>query len=394
MEAQRLNQKNLMESFETLEDPRRCASCAYTLQELLLTALCAVTSGAEDWVDVALWGREKLDWLRRFLPFDNGMASHDTFSRVFSLIDAQQFEGCFAAWMRLLCPSLQGHAVHIDGKSVRGSHDGDQPMTHLVSAWDSAHGVTLGQIRCAGKSNEITAIPQLLQVLDVRGATVTIDAMGCQREIVKTLVDKQADYIIAVKNNQPTLAQAVESAFSDEAQSLAQGRLQQDIDTTKDHGRIETRRCVVSHDLSTLGQALCQAWPGIRSLVMVESQREHLSGERQGQPTTEWRYYISNRVLDARQFNAAIRQHWSIENSCHWVLDVSFGEDDSRIRVGNGAQNFAILRRMALNLINQNKTIKASKKSKRNLAAWSTSRLQELLGLQVLSAHASVASAS
>jgi len=374
-----------MESFESLEDPRRRASCAHALQELLLTALCAVASGADDWVDVAMWGQEKIEWLRRFLPFDNGVASHDTFSRVFGLIDAQQFEACFAAWMRLLCPSLQGHAVHIDGKSVRGSHDGDQPMTHLVSAWDSAWGVTLGQIRTASKSNEITAIPQLLQALDVRGATVTIDAMGCQREIVHTLVDKQADYIIAVKNNQPTLAQAVESAFGDEAQALAQGRLQQDTDVNKDHGRIETRRCVVSRELNTLGQALSDAWPGIRSLVMVESRREQLGGEHKGKSTIEWRYYISSHEWDARQFNEAIRQHWSIENGCHWVLDVNFGEDASRIRVGDGAQNFAILRRMTLNLINQNKTIKASKKSKRNLAAWSTTRLQELLGLQHLS---------
>lgn len=383
-----------MESFETLEDPRRRASCAYGLQELLLTALCAVGSGAEDWVDVAYWGREKLDWLRRFLPFANGVASHDTFSRVFSLIDARQFEACFAAWMKLLCPSLQGHEVHIDGKSLRGSRDGDVPMTHLVSAWDSAQGVTLGQIRCAGKSNEITAIAPLLQALDVRGATVTIDAMGCQREIVKALVASQADYLIAVKNNQPTLAQAVESAFAEEAQGLALRRLQQDVDTTKGHGRIETRRCVVSRDLSPLSQALRQAWPGLRSLVMVESRREHLSGEHKGKATTEWRYYISSRELDAKQFNAAIRRHWSIENSCHWVLDVAFGEDDSRIRVGDGAENFAILRRMALNLIHQNKTIKASKKSKRNLAAWSTARLEELLGLQQSPAHGAAAAAS
>jgi len=228
-----------MESFEALEDPRRrLASCNYALQELLLTALCAISSGADDWVDVALWGQEKLDWLRRFLAFENGIASHDTFSRVFALLDSTSFEACFIDWMERLCPSLRGHAIHIDGKSLRGSHNGCEAMAHLVSAWDSAAGVTLGQVKTANKSNEITAIPQLLNLLDVRGATVTIDAMGCQREIVKQIIDQGADYIIAVKNNQPTLAQAVESAFSDEAQGLQQGRLQQDIDHTKDHGRI------------------------------------------------------------------------------------------------------------------------------------------------------------
>lgn len=372
-----------MEAFETLEDPRRrLASCDYPLQELLLTALCAVGSGVDDWVDVALWGQEKLDWLRRFLPFQNGVASHDTFSRVFALLDATRFEACFIGWMEHLCPSLRGHAIHIDGKSLRGSHNGCQAMAHLVSAWDSAAGVTLGQVKTADKSNEITAIPQLLNLLDVRGATVTIDAMGCQREIVKQIIDQEADYIIAVKNNQPTLAQAVESAFLDEAQGLQQGRLQQDIDITKDHGRLETRRCVVARDLSTLSKALQTAWPGIRSLVMIHSRREILSGARKGEVETEWRYYISSHDIGAAQFNQQVRQHWSIENGCHWTLDVIFREDQCRVRVGHGAENFAIIRRMTLNLINQNKTIKASKKSKRNLAAWSTTRLQEFLGLQ------------
>lgn len=379
-----------MEAFETLEDPRsRLASCAYSLEELLLTALCAISSGADDWVDVALWGREKIDWLRRFLAFESGIASHDTFSRVFALLDARSFEACFIDWMGRLCPSLQGHAIHIDGKSLRGSHNGCEAMVHLVSAWDSAAGVTLGQVKTANKSNEITAVPQLLNLLDVRGATITIDAMGCQREIVKQIIDKNADYIIAVKNNQPTLAQAVESAFQDKAQGLQAGELQQDIEVTKDHGRLETRRCVVSRDLSKLAKALQAAWPGIRSLVMLHSSREMTSGARKGEVQTEWRYYISSHDLDAAQFNQQIRQHWSIENSCHWVLDVTFREDLSRVRVGHGAENFAILRRMTLNLINQNTSIKSSKKSKRKLAAWSTTRLQELLGLQEVPAQAS-----
>jgi predicted transposase YbfD/YdcC len=260
----------LMRRFEDLDDPRKPSGrFQYPLQELLLTALCAISAGAEDWVDVNEWGEFKLEWLRRFLPFEQGIASHDTFSRVFALIDAKGFEACFIDWMERLCPSLRGHAIHIDGKSLRGSHNGEEAMAHLVSAWDSAAGVTLGQVKTASKSNEITAIPQLLDLLDVRGATVTVDAMGCQREIVKKLVDQGADYIIAVKNNQPTLAQAVEVAFQDEARGLLQGRLQQDTSVTKGHGRLETRRCVVTSDLSTLSKALKSAWPGIRSLVMI-----------------------------------------------------------------------------------------------------------------------------
>lgn len=380
----------LIEAFESLEDPRRQASCAYPLDEMLLTALCAVISGADDWVSVALWGREKLDWLQRFLPFAKGIASHDTFSRVFSLIDADKFEQCFIAWIGYLCPQLQSQVIHIDGKSLRGSHDGEAPMAHLVSAWDSAVGLTLGQVRTATKSNEITAIPQLLDLLDVRGATVTIDAMGCQREVIKKIVERGADYIIAVKNNQPTLAQAVESAFSAEVHDLNEGRLQQDTTVTKDHGRLETRRCVLSRDLNPLGKELAAVWPSIRSLVMVHSQREFINGLQAGEASSEWRYYISSRDdLSAAEFNQQVRAHWAIENNCHWVLDVAFGEDASRIRVGDGAQNFAILRRMSLNLINQNKTIKGSKKSKRHLAAWSTTHLQTLLGLQEMPAPSS-----
>ncbi|MFT7721315.1 MAG: ISAs1 family transposase [Roseateles sp.] len=312
------------------------------------------------------------------------MASHDTFSRVFALLDAKRFEACFIAWMSRLCPDLQSQAIHIDGKSVRGSHDADGAMAHLVSAWDSASGVTLGQIRTADKRNEIKAIPQLLELLDVRGATVTIDAMGCQREVVARLMACGADYIIAVKNNPPNLAQAVEALFSHEAEGLRQGRLLQDTTVDKGHGRIETRRCLVSAT-HTLDPALTDAWPGLRSAVMVCAQREPTSGVHKGQASTEWRYYISSlspEQLDAAGFNQRIRAHWSIENQCHWVLDVLFGEDDSRVRVDDGAENLAIVRRMALGLINQNKPLKGSRKSKRHLAAWSTTHLQTLLGLQ------------
>lgn len=315
------------------------------------------------------------------MPFSNGIASHDTFSRVFNLLDAEQFEACFIGWMQQLCPSLKGQLVPIDGKSVRGSHDGAQGAIHLVSAWHSAAGLVLGQVKTAQKSNEITAIPQLLDALDVRGATITIDAMGCQHAIIDKIVEKGGDYIVAVKNNQPTLAQAMESMFEAGEKGLHDGGLQQDITIDKGHGRIETRRCVVAHDLSAMGKHP-QQWKDLRSVVMVQSTREAVNGKNKGDKTTERRYYISSLALDASEFNVKVRAHWGIENSCHWVLDMAFDEDDCRIRAGHGAQNFAILRRIALNLIKQEKSSKTSVNIKRLKAGWSTDYLQVLLGLR------------
>jgi len=308
-----------------------------------------------------------------------GIASHDTFSRVFSLLDANQFEACFMGWMQQLCPQLKEQLIPIDGKSVRGSHDGMQAAIHLVSAWHSQAGVVLGQVKTAAKSNEITAIPELLDALDVQGATVTIDAMGCQHAIVEKIVQKKADYIVAVKDNQPSLAQAVASLFDASADSL-----EQNTTTDKGHGRIETRRCVVAPDLSAMPTSLRQSWTGLRRVVMVESTREVINGKNKGQCSTERRYYISSLQASASEFNAKVRAHWGIENSCHWVLDMAFDEDDCRIRKGDGAQNFAVLRRMALNLIKQDKSGKTSFRGKRMKAGWSPDYLQTLLGLRPL----------
>jgi predicted transposase YbfD/YdcC len=374
------SKQGFLEAFEGLEDPRT-RECPHRFDELLLAALCAITSGADSWISVVNWGEMKLEWLKQFLPFANGIASHDTFGRVFNLLDARQFESCFTRWMQQLCPSLAGQVIPIDGKCVRGSHDGVQAAIHLVSAWHSAAGLVLGQVKTSAKSNEITAIPELLDALDVRGATVTIDAMGCQHAIIDKIVDKGGDYIVAAKNNQPLLAQAMESLFEDVDAGVRDGRLKQDITMDKGHGRLETRRCVVATELSALGKHL-QEWTGLRSVVMVESTREVINGRGKGDKTTDWRYYISSLSLDAAQFNANVRTHWSIENSCHWVLDMAFKEDDCRIRAGDGAENFAILRRIALNLVKQEKSSKTSVNIKRQKAGWSTDYLQLLLGLQ------------
>jgi predicted transposase YbfD/YdcC len=368
----------LLHSFDDLSDPRVAARCAYPLQELLLVALCAVTCDADDWVHVAEWGQAKLDWLRRFLPFEAGVASHDTFSRVFAQLDSQRFEACFRAWMSQLCPSLEGHNIAVDGKSVRGSHEAGAGMAHMVSAWHTGAGLTLGQVRTAAKSNEITAIPVLLEALDIRGATITMDAMGCQREIVQDIVAREAHYLIGVKNNQPTLAQAVETLFEPALREPHQTTLDQDVRIDKSHARLQRRRCVVHTDLSSLG-ALHELWPGLKCVAMVASTREVIQGRDRAPPSTEWRYYISSKVLDAAEFSRQIQAHWQIENSCHWVLDVSYDEDASRVRRDHGAQNLALLRRMSLNLIKQDKS-KGSIGLKRKRAGWNDEFMAQLLG--------------
>jgi predicted transposase YbfD/YdcC len=370
-----------LSAFADLPDPRR-RHCRYPLQELLLVAFAGIASGAQDWVGVSDWGMLKLDWLRRFLPFEQGVASHDTFNRVFALLDAKAFEACFIRWMQPLCPAVEGGpTIAIDGKSVRGSRTGGAAMVHLVSACHTASGLTLGQVRTAAKSNEITAIPELLDAIDVKGATVTIDALGCQRSIAAKIRERGAEFILSAKDNQATLAQAAQSLFDHSVRDVERGLLQHDITLDKGHSRLETRRCVVAHDVSALPESIRQDWPDLKTAIMVESTREFINGRHQGQASTERRYYISSAVFDAREFNRRIRQHWHIENQSHWVLDVVFGEDDARIHVGHGAQNFAILRRIVLNLLKQDTATKASVRRKWNRLNWSPDYLQGLFGL-------------
>lgn len=384
---------SVLEEFEDLEDPRQSDRCQYPLQEMLLVALCAVSSDADDWVHVVEWGRLKLDWLRKWLPFEHGVASHDTFSRLFGLLDPKCFEARFVRWMSRLCGALAGH-IAVDGKSVRGSHEAGAGMAHVVSAWHVARGVTLGQLRTAAKSNEITAIPELLEAIDIQGATITMDAMGCQREIVQQIVEAKADYVIAVKNNQPGLAQAVEALFSPAAMAstVPSGATTQHRAVDKGHGRLHTRRCVV-RSAAALSPELHALWPGLRSAVMIESTREVLQGRDRSAPSTEWRYYISSRELPAAEFSQIIQQHWHIENRCHWVLDVIFDEDACRVRRDHGPENLALLRRISLNLIRTD-TSKGSIKLKRHRAAWNDDFLAQLLGLRPVESGQSLAQKS
>jgi predicted transposase YbfD/YdcC len=370
--------KAMLEHFADLEDPRTRRS-PHGLMELLLTAICAVLSGADGWAGVALWGRAKLDWLRQFLPFAHGVASHDTFGRVFALLNAAVFERCFIAWMRTVCGAFEGLQVALDGKTVRRSQTSGQKAIHVVSAFAQGLGLTLGQLKTAEKSNEITAIPELLEALLLKGCIVTIDAMGCQKAIAAKIIQQDCDYALLVKNNQPGLAAAIEGIFEAAARVGYEGVPHTRAEwIEKDHGRIETRRCIVTDDLSGLAGRQ-HDWPGAKILILVESSRES-----KGVTSTERRYYISSRRADAAHLGTVVRGHWGVENGLHWSLDVVFGEDQARMRQGNAAENFSILRRIALYLFRQDKSVKAGIKNRRLLAASDDAYRQKLLNIQAI----------
>jgi predicted transposase YbfD/YdcC len=370
---------SLLEAFKDITDPRG-RECEHKLEELFLVAICAVLCGAQGWTSVVEWGVLKLDWLRQYLPFTNGIASHDTFGRVFRLISAHEFEACFLRWMQHLCPNLEGQHLAIDGKTVRGSHNGEKGPIHLVSAWRTQMGMALGQVKTAEKSNEITAIPELLDVLNFKGAIITVDAMGCQHGIATKIVEGDADYLLGVKDNQPGLAGSIRQWFDAADAGTLDRPFWQNVQTEKDHGRIETRRCVVTNDVDWL-QEQGQNWAGLQSLIMVESTREIIGRNGTGESSTERRYYISSLPANAASLAKTVRMHWGIENSMHWVLDVAFKEDDCRIRCDEAAENFAILRRIALNLLKSDTKTKHGIANKRLKAGWDISYLARLLGL-------------
>ena len=361
--ADRMAPAGLMEHFAELEDPRtRCSP--HGLLELLLTAIGAILSGADTWVAVSVWGRAKLNWLRQFLPFENGIASHDTFGRVFALLDSAVFERCFLAWMRSLCGAFEGLQIALDGKTIRRSQSAGQKAIHVVSAFSRQLGVTLGQIKTGEKSNEITAIPELLDALLLRGCLVTIDAMGCQKAIAARIVRQHCDYALMVKNNQPTLAAAIESLFEAAERVGFQGITHTEAEwIEKDHGRLERRRCVVIEDLSPIHSALA-GWSGAKIVIRMECERA--CG---GVTSHERRYYLCSRLATAAYLGEVVRGHWGVENQLHWSLDVVFGEDQARMRMGNAAENFSVLRRIALNLFRQDKTSKVGVKTRRLLTA-------------------------
>jgi predicted transposase YbfD/YdcC len=379
----------LLRFFQDMPDPR-CGSNNNTLHRLtdmIVIAICAVICGADGWVQVMQFGQAKQKWFGTFLELPNGIPSHDTFGRVFARMNPDAFERRFTAWMASLAQQSEGKLVSIDGKALRRSfeHAWDKSgMAHLVSAFVGANRMVVGQLAVADKSNEITAIPRLLELLDLRGSTVTIDAMGCQKEIARQIVAGGGDYLLAVKENQPTLYQKAKSLL-DEARLENFHGMKHDFfeEVEGDHGRIETRRVWCTPEVKWLGNDVRGVWPELNTLVLVESIRQQVNGGGGGSCcSVEHRYYIAshkNKKASARRLAAAVRGHWGIENRLHWILDVSFNEDQSRIRKGHGAENFSRLRRIALNRLQRETTQKVGIKTKRLRAGWDHDYLLKLL---------------
>jgi predicted transposase YbfD/YdcC len=369
----RQEEMDFLDVFGQLDDPRIERKKLHPMPEILLLTLCAVICGAESWNDIEEFGKAKLDFLRQYLPYQNGIPSDDTLRRFFRAIDASQFQRLFVQWIRAWLSSDVTHkVVAIDGKTLRGSHDSDVLPIHLVSAFASEAGIVLGQIKTQEKSNEITAIPALLDWLDVRGATVTIDAMGCQKAIAEKIIDKGGDYLLALKGNQGNLHDDVRLHFEHpDVSSLANMTTTETYD--KGHGRVEVRRCRVSQAIAWLKQRHPE-WHKLTSIVAIDSER-HI-GES---VTKETRYFISSKAATADQLLAAVRLHWGIENQLHWVLDMSFGEDQSRIRKDNAPTNVAIIRHAALNMIRQAQKKRTSIKLMRKTAGWDNAVLKNIL---------------
>lgn len=366
-----------LRSFQELVDPRG-VNTLHRFTDIFTIALLAILCGAEGWVQVAQFARAKEKWLRTFLYLRHGIPSHDTFGRVFARLNPDVFEKCFVAWVATLVKTTNGKLVAIDGKALRRSFErawDKSGMAHLVSAFVAENRMVFGQIAVESKSNEITAIPKLLELLDLKGAMVTIDAMGCQKDIAAKIVEKKAGYLLAVKENQPKLYAKVKAMLDEAILDRFQGTQFDHVELTEgNHGRIETRRVWCTGEVHWL--KLEEEWAGLQSIVAVESVRQVIGGAT----STERRYYIS--TLDghsAQKAGEAARGHWGIENKVHWVLDVAFDEDQCRIRKGHGAENFSRLRRMSLNMLRRDTTNKVGIKTKRLMAGWDNDYLLSLL---------------
>jgi predicted transposase YbfD/YdcC len=367
----------LSDVFVSIHDPRQKAKVQHDLVELLVVAVNAVLVGAETFVEIELWAREKLDWLRKYLRLKHGIPAHDTFGRIFGLIDPGQFEAAFRRWVSSVLPALGAETVAIDGKTSRRSGGVDATALHLVSAFAAGAGLVLGQRATREKSNEITAIPELLSTLALRGCTVTIDAIGAQTQIAELIRDGGADYVLAVKDNQPQLAESIRDfwrTFRAHPPDWTRHSFAQTVQ--KDHGRIETRRCYAFDQLECLTEP--EQWKGLRSFAVLEAERE--TGQTVQRET---RLYISSLAPDAEHLAHIIRSHWSVENRLHWVMDVIFNDDLMRARTKYAAHNLAVLKHITLNLIRLDPVKrKGGIKARRLIAATSDNYRAELLGFK------------
>lgn len=370
--------KSFQECFGALKDPRRERARRHELLDIIILAVCAVICDSNSWVDIAQFCRIRLSWFESFLHLPNGIPSHDTFGRVFARLNPVEFEHCFILWAEGLREALGGQFINLDGKTLRCSHDYASGKTaiQMVSAWAGANHLVLGQLKVEGGSNEITAIPELLKILSLAGCIVTIDAMGTQKEIAADIRHQEADYVLALKNNQKWLYEGVEESFKEGMKTNFKD-IEHDYYQTieKNHGRLETRRYWTISDPDYLKYLDPKGeWKDLKSVGMVEAERII-----KGEVSRETRYYLSSRSGEAKEFGQAVRSHWGIENSLHWVLDVDFREDDCRVRQGYAAENFAVLRRLALNLIKREPTFRKSVKGRRLAASWDEKYLLRVL---------------
>ena len=367
---------SLIEHFASLEDPRVEYLVEHQLLDIIALTICAVICGADSWVEIEAYGHSKVDWLQSFLALPNGIPSHDTISRLFAMLDPVQLQSCFTNWVKAIAELSDGEVVAIDGKCVRRSYDTGkgQGAIHMVSAWASENRLVLGQVKVDSKSNEITAIPKLLAVLDLKGCIVTIDAMGAQTAIAQQIIEQEADYILSLKGNQGDLHQDVEQLF-DWAMTTQFKEIPHESYQTveKGHGRLEIRRHYLLGSVEHLLNA--ERWRGLKRVGMIEAERR-----LEGQPTSrERRYYLLSLDGDVQRFATAVRSHWGIENQLHWCLDVAFDEDQSRIRSGHAPENMTLMRKIALNLLAKEDSVKVGKKAKRLKAGWDNDYLLKIL---------------
>ena len=360
--------------FSQIDDPRSDINKLHKLEDILVIGIISVICAADTWKNMETYAKAKEGFLRSFLDLPNGIPSDDTFNRVFSAIDSEQFESCFINWVKNLVNLTDGEVIPIDGKTIRGakSHGKKSPF-HMVSAWASNNNMVLGQVKVSEKSNEITAIPRLLELITVKGCVVTIDAMGCQQDIAHKIIEQEANYILAVKENQKQLYQEIEDEFRFGKE------ISLDLSEDIGHGRIETRKCSMVTDFKFIENA--EKWAALKSIIKIESLREFKNSDKQTESAT--RYYISSLLAEPQDFQRAIRSHWDIENKLHWILDVAFSEDASRKRIGNAAQNFSVLSKVALNLLKNETSERQGIKGKRLKAAYDQNYLIKVLGIKV-----------
>lgn len=365
-----MEQARIIDFFEPIKDNRRVyGNRQHELLDIVAISITAVISGAETWEEVEMYGKAKEKWLSTFLSLPNGIPSHDTFNRVIGMIDPDQFEACFRSWVSSIIKKT-GDIISIDGKTIRGAKVNGKSPIHMVSAWSSEN-VVLGQVKVNEKSNEITAIPELLEVLAIEGAVVTIDAMGCQKDIAETIIDNGADYVFGLKGNQSGLLQEVEDEFL-----FSKGAtVFENLDFG--HGRIETRKCSVINSKDFDHVLSHKEWKSMTSIIRIESERDFKNKELVENAT---RYYISSADKTPEEFLHIIRSHWGVENKLHWMLDVAFAEDFNRKRAGHASQNFSLINKIALTLLKKDKTKKVGVKSKRKGAAWDEDYLLTILG--------------